>query len=80
MTKFKISIHCGAVNTFVVEEHETKQEAINKYHDVISAAKDAHDFVAIADVLINPNQITFVVVEELIERTEEPAAGAAIEV
>lgn len=72
MTKFKISIHCGAVNTFVVEDHETKQEALNKYSEAICAARAADDYVAVGDVLINPAQITFVVVEELIETVLEP--------
>ena len=80
MTKFKISIHCGQVNTFAVEEHDNKQDALDKYSDAIGMCQGADGYLAIGDVLINPKQITFVVVEELIERTEEPAAGATIEV
>jgi precorrin-6B methylase 1 len=80
MTKFKISFHCGQVSSFVVEEHESKSEALIKYNDLIATSKQAQNLLAIADVLINPKHITFVVVEELIEKTEEPAAGATIEV
>jgi len=77
MTKFKISIHCGPVNTFVVEEHEDRMEALRKYENKF-IGPDA--LMGIGDVLINKNQITFVVVEELVEKAEEPAAGATIEV
>jgi len=76
MTKFKTTIHCGQVSTFAVNEHESKREAFDKIEaDIKNAAK----FLELGDVLICVDKITFVVVEELIERTEEPAAGATIE-
>lgn len=80
MTKYKISFHCGQVSSFAVEEHETKAGAFQKWSTKIKNAIGAQDLIEIGDVLIAPNQITFVVVEELIERAEEPAAGATIEV
>jgi len=79
MTKFKISFHCGAVSSFAVEEHESKLEAQEIWRKKIIASQTIDDLMIIGDVLLNPKQLTFVVVEELIERVEEPAAGATIE-
>lgn len=77
MTKFKTTLHCGQVSTFAINEYETKAEAFIKIAEQI---KNSGHFLEMGDVLINVEQITFVVVEELIDRVEEPAAGATIEV
>lgn len=79
MTRYKISFHAGPVSTFVVEEHESKEEAQRSWRVKVLSAKDQDDFLTIGDVMIVPEQLTFVVVEELVEKTDEPAAGATIE-
>lgn len=79
MTKYKISFHCGQVSSFAVEEHECKADAFKKWRERVQNAAATDWLIEIGDVLINPEHISFVVVEELIERTEEPAAGATIE-
>lgn len=80
MTKYKISFHCGQVSSFAVEEYDNKADALATWRQKIADAQDDKNLMTIGDVLINPEQITFIVVEELIERTDEPAAGATIEV
>ncbi len=79
MTKFKISFYAGQVSSFVVEEHESKAEAQESWRKKILASLTIDDLMVIGDVIINPHHLTFIVVEELIEKTDEPAAGATIE-
>ena len=80
MTKYKISFHCGQVSSFAVEEHDCKANAFQKWREIVQNASSKNNLIEVGDVLINPEHVSFVVVEELIERTEEPAAGATIEV
>lgn len=79
MTKFKISFHCGQVSSFAVEEHECKADAFQKWREKVQNAAATDQLIEIGDVLINPEHISFVVVEELIEKVEDPCAGATIE-
>jgi len=79
MAKFKISIHCGQVNTYTVEEHADKDIAMDIWKDKIDRS-ECSDMFRVGDVLINPKQITFVVVEEAVEQGAEPAAGTTVDV
>ncbi len=80
MKRFKISIHLGQLNTFVIEEYETKKDAQEHWGNVISKSRALDEIIHIGDVLLAAKQITCVVVEELVAEGSEPAAGASIEV
>jgi|GEM_PF-6622133 len=77
MTKYKISFHSGQVSTFAINEFESKEEAKSHYEKMI--LDSTSPFLSIGDVLIAIDRITFVVVEELIEKVDEPATEATIE-
>ena len=79
MTKYKISFHCGQVSAFVVEESESKANALSVWGSRIQTAKDGNHFLAANDVLIDPKQISFVVVEELIENVKAAEEETTIE-
>lgn len=73
MKDFKISIHCGQVNTFQFEQWLTKEDAQAHYHELLANPPHAL-YLKFGDVLVNPALITFVVVEEVITKAvEEPA-------
>ena len=72
MKEFKISIHCGQVNTFQVEKHESKEDAQAHYLTMLEDCEEGR-YIAFGDVIINPALITFVVVEEVVTQVvEEP--------
>jgi hypothetical protein len=79
MALFKISIHCGQVNTYTVEEHADKDCALAVWKETIDSSHGV-ELIRIGDVLINTQQVTFIVVEEVIAKAEEPAAGATVDV
>lgn len=80
MAKFKIAFHCGQVNTYVVEEYESKDDAFAHWEAKIDQVRNGSSLMRMGDVLIAPNQITFVVIEEVILQDAEPAAGATVDV
>jgi hypothetical protein len=57
MTKYKTSIHCGQVSTFLVDEFESKQDAKDHYEKLIVAAANTSPFFNIGDVLIKIDYI-----------------------
>ena len=66
MTLFKISFHSIGANTFVFEEHDTKEVAQYKYMDLLHQADKVFQYLKIGDILINPRHVNFVLVEEFI--------------
>lgn len=80
MKRFKITIHIGQVNTFLIEEYETKEECQDHWEAKVNKSRDIDELMRIGDVLVNAKMITFVVVEELVLADAEPTAGATIEV
>lgn len=79
MAKFKVTIHCGQVNTFQIEEGESKLDLLNQYLEAISLVKETNSLLVFADLIINTNQITFVVVEEVVEKPLTSDAELTIE-
>lgn len=77
--RFKISIHCGQMNTFIVEDHDDKISALDDYHSRINSKIISGNLMRVGDVLVNPKMITFVVVEDLILEGAEPVPGATVE-
>ena len=69
--QFKVSIHCGQVNTFQLEEADAKADLLAKYKGLIDSYTASPDcgwqMIEFGDLLINPNLVTFVVVEEVQE-------------
>lgn len=80
MALFKIAFHCGQVNTYIVEEHESKEQAFDKWQRQIIGDITEDAMLRVGDVLISPKQITFVVIEEVVAQTAEPSAGTTVDV
>lgn len=80
MALFKIAFHCGQVNTYVVEEHESKEMAFDKWQRQINGDITEDVLMRVGDVLICPKQITFVVIEEVVAKEADPAAGTTVDV
>lgn len=70
MTKFKITIHCGNVSTFIEEEWADKNAAVENYNEKIFGKKSGKCF-RFGDILIQSDKITFVVVEEIVVQAPE---------
>ena len=80
MARFKVSFHCAQVNTFVIDEYESKEDAFAYWESKIDDFRNGSSLMRIGDVLIAPNQITFVVIEEVVEAGAEPASGTTVDV
>lgn len=66
MTQFKIIIHCDQFNAVLVEDHESRDAALERYCNLIKE----HSILKFGEVLVNTAKITFV---QAVEATEEPA-------
>lgn len=58
--EFKISVHCGQINTFLMKDFEDKDAALEYMRE---QAKE--NLFRFGDLLINPAQIAFITVEEV---------------
>lgn len=70
MTKFKTTIHCGNVSTFLEEEWEDKNAAIDSYNEKIFGKKAGKSF-RFGDILVQIDKISYVVVEEVVIKAVE---------
>lgn len=76
MTQFKISLHCGQVNTFLLEDFESRDAAINHYQSALANIDGLYRF---GDLLVNPKQISFVIAEEVVEQPVAPSETVDVE-
>lgn len=75
MTKYKITIHCGNVNSFKFEEYESVDKSLEFYLAQIKKK----EFIRFGDILINTSHITFIQIEEVKIVESEPSDAVDID-
>ena len=76
--QFKVSIHCGQVNTFQFEDSPDKIVLLSKYSQEIYNQSQMKRLFPFGDLLINPDMISFVVVEE-VQEVKAPTEDVTLE-
>lgn len=64
--QFKVTIHCGQVNTFQFEDADNKDHLLDKYQ-ILAFGSEPRSAIRFGDLLINSSLISFIVVEEVQE-------------
>jgi hypothetical protein len=66
MTQYKIIIHCDQFNAVLVEEHESRDAALDQYARIFKKG----GFLRFGEVLVNSDNVTFIQAQDI---KEEPA-------
>lgn len=62
MTQFKIIIHCDQFNAVLLEEHESRDAALEKYGEILKNP----GILKFGEVLVNTARVTFVQAVEVV--------------
>ena len=72
----KISIHCGQVNTFLIQEFESRAQALSFVMDKIRSTQEG-DMLQFGELLVNPALVTFVTTDEVVLQENQPSLEEA---